>query len=299
MQVRVKTEPYKQNSYCSHLVEHCVFSGYQSIDNFFEVDMESSWTSRLWYTKFYIPDHKNIDKFISHITAPIDSKVIAKEKKIIREETEDDQKNTGNLLINKIWKILYGSLFKRYPTSWLINIKEVSDYHKHYYQHDNIWILDDNFAIQQRPQKTIKKYTDNRNHKIAKTNIKVEWKTFCAYIVDYTSGYDYTLCYFLDWLYTNSAAYLYRYIGEEYYPPIAHFFEFPDKLTFIRRYDYPLDISEEFFIKAKKSFLNNPVNINEIRSVNEILKLETISTAQIKKIISWFSYSLIKQFLEN
>ena len=48
------------------------------------------------------------------------------------------------------------------------------NYHKHYYQDDNIWILDDNFAIQQRPKKTIKKYTDNRNHKIAKTNIKVE-----------------------------------------------------------------------------------------------------------------------------
>ena len=269
------------------------------MDNFFEVDMESSWTSRLWYTKFYIPDHKDIDKFISHIALPIDTKIISKEKKIIREETEDDQRNTGNLLINKIWKILYGAMFKRYPTVSPINNKEVRNYHQHYYQYDNIWILDDNFAIQQRPKKTIKKYTNTTHHKVAKTDIKITWKSFYAYIVDYHSGYDYTLCYFLDWLYTNATAYTYRYIGKEYYPPIAHFFEFPDKLAFIRRTDYPLHISEEFFMKAKKSFLNNPVNINEISAVNEILKLETISDIQIKKIVNEFDYSIIKWFLEN
>ena len=299
MQVRVKTKSYKQNSSCAHHVEHCVFSGYQSMDNFFEIDMESSWTSRLWYTKFYVPDHKDITTFITHITTPLDTKIISKEKKIIREETEDDQRNTGNLIINKIWKILYGSIFKRYPTFSPINTKEVRDYHKHYYQHDNIWILDDNFAIQQRPQKTIKKYTYNADYKVSTLDIKVEWKKFCAYIVDYTSGYDYTLCYFLDWLYTNAAAYTYRYIGNEYYPPIAHFFEFPDKLAFIRRIDYPLHISEDFFIKAKESFLNNLVNINEISTVNEILKLEIISDIQIKKIVNGLDYSLIQEFLEN
>lgn len=299
MQVRIKTEPYKQNSYCSHLVEHCVFSGYQNLDNFFEIDMESNWTSRLWYTKFYIPDYKDINKFITHITTPIDNKIISKEKSVIKEETEDDQKSTGNLLINKIGKILYWTIFKRYPVTFWISNKEVEKYHTTYYQNNNIWILDDNFNIIHRPIRKFVPYNDIIDYTLSNLDIKVEGKKFYAYIFDYKSAYDYTLCYFLDWLYKNTASYLYRYKWDDYYPPIAHFFEFSDKLAFVRRQDYPLDISEDFFVKAKSYFLENIINSNEISSVHEILKLETISNKQIKKIISWFNYSFIRKFLIN
>jgi hypothetical protein len=288
---------YKNNSYCSHLMEHCVFSSYPNIDNFFDIDIESNWTSWLWYTKYYLPDYKNIQTFIHHITKPLDTRIISKERRIIREETEDEQNTTWNILINKLWKLLYWKTFSWYPQWAKLTHQEIQDYHKLYYQPDNIWILDDNFTIISRPEREIYPIQKKSLQKPSQIHLQAEWKKFQAFLLPYNSVYEYTLFYFLDWFYTESSNYIYRYLGDSYYPPICHFFEFPDKLAFIRRDNYSLDISKEFFIKAKIYFIKNQVNLQEIIAVNEILKLEKTTQYEIIDCIESFDYLFIKEFL--
>lgn len=287
---------YQNNSYCSHLVEHCVFSQYQSENNFFDIDSEADGNSLLCYTIFSLPDYKDIDKFISHITMPLDPSIISKEKRIIKEELED-WNSTGNLLKNNIWKKLYWLDFKRYPRSSRISNNEIIKYHITHYQKNNIWILDDDFKIINRPSQAFDTYKWDISYVLDKFAIKVQKKDFSVSLFDYTSLYTYTLCYFLEWLYDLFAIYQYRYLGETYYPPICHFLDFPDKLAFVRRSEYKLNIDNDFFIKAKKQFLKNPLNINEILAVNEILKLEIWTQDDVKKIIEWFNYDFIKDFL--
>jgi len=297
MQIRVKTDIYKNNSYCSHLVEHCVFSSYPTIDNFFKIDIESNWTNRLWYTKFYIPDYKDVQIFIHHITTPLDTKIISKERRIIKEETEDEQRITWNILINKLWKTFYGKTFTRYPSSAKVTHQEIQNYHKSYYQSGNIRILDDNFSIISRPERKFSQTKQESLQQYSQIELRAEWKKFQVYILPYNSVYEYTLFYFLDWFYTKSSNYFYRYQWDAYFPPICHFFEFPDRLAFIRRYDYSLNISEEFFLKAKAYFIKNQINIQEIIAVHEILKLEQISSNDVIHIIQNFNYQFIKKFL--
>lgn len=287
---------HENSSYCSHLVEHCVFSQYQSEDNFFDIDSETNGNSLLWYTIFSLPDYKEIDKFISHITTSLDPSIISKERRIIKEESEDWH-NTGDLLKNYIWKKLYWLDFKRYPSSAKINHNEIIKYHMAYYQKSNIWILDDNFNITTRPWQKLNIYKWDISYKLDQLSIKIQKKNFAVSLFDYTSLYTYTLCYFLEWLYDISATYQYRYLGDTYYPPISHFLEFPDTLAFVTRSEYKLHIDTDFFMKAKTQFLKNPINTNEILAVHEILKLEIWTQDDVKKIIKWFSYDFIKKFL--
>lgn len=298
MQVRVKTKPYKNDSYCSHLVEHCVFSWYSNKENFFEIDCGTHWMSWLGYTIFWISNNKNTERFISHIIKSLDKTVIIKEKLIIKEEIEE--KSTGTLLVNKLWKILYGKEFKRYSNSSPISKKELVAYHTMYYQRNNIWILDDDFHIKHRPKFiSSKNKIKSNHHKISPIEIIAEGKIFNAYVFKYTSIYEYALCYFLEWLYDVSAIYLYRYIWKTYYPPIGHFFVFTDKLSFVRRKGIKLGIDKNFFDKATDTFLSDSIRLNEICAVNEILKLETFDIKKIKKIILWLDYVTIKKYLEE
>lgn len=295
MQIIIKTLPYKNDSYCSHLVEHCVFSWNQNSKTFFEIDNENNATSHLWYTNFYIPDYKDIDKFINHILQPIDKTIIAKEKIIIKEEILENGTSTWNKLVNKLGKIVYGKSFKRYKNNNKINQNEIKEYHQKHYNKQNLRILDDNFNIIKRPKIEYKKNILETKEIISPIKITTEWKTFDSYLFEYKSIYAYSLCYFLEWIYNTSANYMYRYKWNEYYTPISHFFEYTKHLCFIKRQKIKID--QEFFELAKNNFLKNPININEIKSVHEILKLEIISIKEIHKIIQWLTYTEISIYI--
>jgi len=43
---------------------------------------------------FYLIINKNIEKFINHIIRPLDFKILNKEKKILKEEVEENENNT-------------------------------------------------------------------------------------------------------------------------------------------------------------------------------------------------------------
>lgn len=297
MQVRVKTNPYNNSSYCSHLVEHCVFSSYANIDNFFDIDIDANATSWLWYTKFYIPDYKKLQIFIDHITKPLDLSIVSKEKRIIKQEVCEEQNFTWNVLINKIGKILYGKGFAWYKSSEKLTYQQLQEYHNTYYHPENMWVLTDDFTVVSSPKlktsTTHKKITQPQNH----FEIKLEWKKFQVYIVPWDGIYQYAFCYFLDWLYTVMANYRYRYLWDEYDPPISHFFEFPDSLAFVRRTLFCLDLQEDFFEKSKRHFIQNEINIREIIAVHQIIKWEQSEYKDIKKYINNIRIQDIKKFL--
>jgi hypothetical protein len=55
MQLVIKTPLYKFTAYCSHLVEHCILSGYSSEDRFFDFTIHySDAETKVGRTQFWI-----------------------------------------------------------------------------------------------------------------------------------------------------------------------------------------------------------------------------------------------------
>lgn len=117
MQVRVKTDLYQNSSYLAHLLEHCVFSNQPSISNYFQIDQGVEGTSWINYTTFSLRADQDPQFFINHLMQPLDTRVIRNAQKLIKQEVREDFRSTGDLLINKVGKELYGKDFRRYAES--------------------------------------------------------------------------------------------------------------------------------------------------------------------------------------
>lgn len=301
MQVRVKTDLYQNSSYLAHLLEHCVFSNQPSISNYFQIDQGVEGTSWINYTTFSLRADQDPQFFINHLMQPLDTRVIRNAQKLIKQEVREDFRSTGDLLINKIGKELYGKDFRRYAESWKISATTIQEYHQCWYHPDNIWILDNDYSILQRPQKRVKKSiaekTDHNLLFVEWKRFRVQYKDFLAYLIPYNSWQAYTFYYFIDWLYYHYAHYHYRYLGKRYSPPIAHFFEFPQHLAFIKRADDQQKITKGFFLQAKEQFLWDRIALNEILAVYEITHLEQYSREVVESFIEDLKFELVAEIL--
>lgn len=295
MQIWVKTQS-NMSDHEAHLTEHCVLSWHQNEKTFLSLICTTNWTTHLGYTIFSILDTTNIKDFIHHITNSIDVSIINKEKKILKDELQW-KVTIGTILKNKIWKMFFWKNFSWYKSKKTIN-EDILSFHHNNYNKDSIWILDDNFSIINRPN--FKNKENNiKNSKLNNFELKIEWESYKVYPMNYCSISEYTLCYFLEWLYDISALYIHRYKWNSYESPISHFIELNDKLCFVKKVNFKTHINKEFFEEAKNTFITNSIKLNEISAVHEILQLETISITQIKEIVSSFNYSFIKKILEE
>ncbi|MDR0281812.1 MAG: hypothetical protein LBI53_00335 [Candidatus Peribacteria bacterium] len=94
-------------------------------------------------------------------------------------------------------------------------------------------------------------------------------KKYIAFIRDYSSLENYTLFFFLEWLYDLISLYKHRYLGSSYFYPISHFIQYPDRIAFIHGGGFNAKIS--FFDRAKTLFLTKEDKTNEIAINYEIL----------------------------
>lgn len=299
MRIYVKTEPYKENSYMQHLIEHIVAKPDKTSKMFFDYSFPLKASSYLNYTTFYF-NNRDPKEVLDQIFLPFSFKRIVEEKKLIKDECWW-YKNDRTLLVNRLGKELYGENFWRAKASFQCKNIEVIEQYQKFYSWDNIWICDNDFKVLQRP-KHIKAYTaiscdffsSTKLYKIRNTSyvVKIFEDSVCAYI----------LCYFLDRFVYVWAEYYYNHCARSYDYPTLEFFEYRSHLVLILWEDLKdflnIPIDRQFFDDARAFFIWNLEYLQEIALVWEIRYGKIVELENIQNYILNLSLMQVEDYLK-
>ncbi|PID86264.1 hypothetical protein CSB08_01220 [Candidatus Gracilibacteria bacterium] len=136
----IKTPLYKNSNYIAHIIEHCAIPKSNNPKEYFKNYIFSG-ENYIYYTNFFVntKSEKILNNFIKNLIKPIDKKTIEYEKKVIKDELVS--LNYEKKVINKIGKKIYNNEIK-YSQVTRIGYKEIQNYHKKYYNLNNILVLE-------------------------------------------------------------------------------------------------------------------------------------------------------------
>lgn len=246
MKLFIKISFYKNSKYLAHLLEHTMWS----YKNYFEISEIDFYTFND-YILLDFPNYLDIEKIKNIVFKKPDRSQIEYEKQILKDEFL--QTNIKLKIEHKIWKILFWSDFNTIKNSQ-VSYKEIINYHKKYFNKENILITDDEYNI----------FEDNIFSKYFEKNITFSEDYFsfkvdnfpCFLFVKKIENYlDYYLFFFLEFFYENLFSYEIRF--KEWFYYYDHF-AFSSRIYNVNIFCITcefLDFDEIFFEKSKERFL--------------------------------------------
>jgi len=302
MQIYIKTAPYNQNSYFQHLIEHLVIGGYWSLQQYFKVAYWVHWTSWLNYSSYFIPPTLQVNEVLKQFFSSLDMSIVDREVKMINEELSGNISDI-TLLVNRIGRSLYWSTFWRAQFWTKFSKKIIQLEHQKYYNEDHLRIADDDFLILHRPSNVLQSVRfDELEYSVPSKKCNVRWDSYFIKIFNETPS-SYVLCYFLDWLMGVRGEYSSNYIGRQYMSPVfREFFEYPKHFLLVvdrdtRAFLSSTPIDQEFFVLAKKRFLETSVILQEISLILEIRTGKIVENFDLKKTINSLKVEDVRQLL--
>ena len=190
MKLFIKISFYKNSKYLAHLLEHTMWS----YKNYFEISEIDFYTFND-YILLDFPNYLDIEKIKNIVFKKPDRSQIEYEKQILKDEFL--QTNIKLKIEHKIWKILFWSDFNTIKNSQ-VSYKEIINYHKKYFNKENILITDDEYNI----------FEDNIFSKYFEKNITFS-EDYFSFKVDnfpcflFVKKIDYYLFFFLEFFYEN------------------------------------------------------------------------------------------------
>ena len=239
---------------------------------------------------------------LKQIFSPLDMSIANREVEMIKEELSGNISDV-TLLVNRIGRSLYWSTFWRAQFWTKSSKKTIQLEHQKYYNEDHLRIADDDFLILQRPSNILQSVKfDELEYLVPSRKYHVRWDSYFIKIFNETPS-SYVLCYFLDWLMGVRGEYSSNYIGRQYMSPVfREFFEYPRHFLLVvdrdtRAFLSSTPIDQEFFVLAKKRFLETSVLLQEISLILEIRTGKIVEIFDLKKTINSLKVEYIRQLL--
>ena len=235
-----------------HLVEHCIGHSMLDLEDFFEFSYWLDGVINTDYTYFEFDKWVNYKDAVEKLTKKITKEFFSYEKDIIKQELEDasyDQR-IYEYVVRKYLNSDF-SMNKYEKVSW----EDIENYHKKYYQSENMIIVDNEFNILKQWFK-IEKDGGNAAQKISKYSLNFEDDKYLAFIWKKTDWTWYWGMYFFFRIMCFYWAYSQRWQNREYYYLEPYFYEYEDNcIVLIWDYDYS-QLNEKFFEWWKKYIIN-------------------------------------------
>ena len=251
MKIFIKVEFFQNSKYLQHLLEHTIWGNLRKIDVFFDLFLESDLHTFNSYILWEIPNYCDLENFKQAIFSEPNLKIFNYEKKVLKDEL---LKTPFKLKIEqKIWKILFWKDFN-ITKNQKVSFEKALIYHKKYFNEKNIIITDDDYNILE-DNLFEKKFGKNLDFKTKKFYFKINDFPCFLFVKKIENYLDYYLFFFLEFFYTNLFSYQIRFNEWfYYYDHEAYSYRIYDANIFCLTCEI-LDFEEEFFEKAKKSFL--------------------------------------------
>lgn len=252
MRIYIKTPLVNKSKMIPHLVEHCIWHSFLSLDDFFDFSYWVDWVITTDYTYFEFDKRINYKDVIKKLTEEIDKESFLYEKKIIKQELENvnyDQRIYEwvvrrfidcNFSVNNFEKVLR---------------EEVKSYHEKYYIPENMIVVDESdYKILKQWFKANKE--SDYTQIIKKHSFTFEDDKYLVYIWNKTDWTLYWQMYFFFRLLCFFWAYTQRWQDWEYYYLEPYFYEYDSScIVMIWDYDYS-QLGEKFFEWWKQYIIN-------------------------------------------
>lgn len=252
MRIYIKTPLINKSKMIPHLVEHCIGHSMLDMEDFFEFSYWLDGVINTDYTYFEFDRWINYEDAVAKLTKEITKESFLYEKDIIKQELEDvsyDQR-IYEYVVRKYLDSDF-SMNKYAKVSW----EDIENYHKKYYQCENMIIVDDEFKILKQ-WFNIGKNEDNVAQKISKYSLNFEDDKYLAFIWKKTDWTWYWELYFFFRMLCFYWAYSQRWQKGVYYYLEPYFYEYEDNcIVLIWDYDYS-QLDEKFFEWWKKYIIN-------------------------------------------
>lgn len=295
MRIYIKTPLVNKSKMIPHLVEHCTWHSFLSLNDFFDFSYWMDWVITTDYTYFEFDKWINYEDVIKKLTKEIDKKSFLYEKKIIKQELEDvnyNQRIYEWVVRNFIDSNFSVNNFEK------VSLEEIKSYHEKYYTSENMIVVDEPDYKILKQWFEVGKINDG-NQIIKKSPFIFEDDKYLVYIWKKTDWTWYWEMYFFFRMLCFIWAYTERWHNWEYYYLEPYFYEYEDNcIVMIWDYDYS-QLDEKFFEWWKKYIINmfKAWYFKEKFFLNEYLYWIPKTRQEVIQIIENYSREEFEKFL--
>lgn len=295
----------KLDEISAHLLEHILIRNFSLSEiNYFDYIIDISAATYYGYTTYQVPDQLDEQKILAYLTSDFTKEVFEIERKALKKELEETNQDFISKITWKITKKLYNPYFLS-RTIKKPSFEELQEYHRRWYNINNIIITDKNDEYI-HVGKNFKKLIisgKNKDYNPMIKHISVQHNThnINCFTLQYDSWKDNRLWFFIYDLLKNFNIYQARYWRWNYYYEDIDFLHIHNHIIIVYSEWFDDNITPEFFNAYKKYYLKEFQKSYDTfwRVIDMMYDNKTTTIKEAKEFIKWLSFPLISNLLKK